>query len=81
MSGSVDDGFTIGEILLNLCESGAVRVLNPGVAEHVCHLGAGSRVELHQSCHQVLEIVGEIVGPRLVLAVSLPEKISTIGTY
>jgi hypothetical protein len=78
---SVDDGFAIREILLNLRKSRAVRVLNPGVAEHVCHLGAGCRVELDQTRHQVLEIVREIVGPRLVLAVCLPEKVRTVGTY
>jgi hypothetical protein len=69
----INNGFAIGKINMNFLKSGTVGVFNPRVVNNVGHLNASGRVKLNQASNQVLEIVREVIGSRLVFAVSSPE--------
>lgn len=75
----VDHILAVGKVEVNLLESGAVVLVDPGVLEDVGHLGAGGRVELQEPGDQVFEFFREIVGAvGLILGVRLPEEIGTV---
>lgn len=77
----VNDILAVGKVELNLWESGTVIVVNPAVLQHISHLGASGWVKLQETSDEVFEFLREVlctVG--LILRMSLPEKISTVGT-
>ena len=77
----VDQVLAVGEVRVDLCEGGTVVLGDPGVLEHVGHLGAGRRVKLQEARDQVFEFFREIVcAVRLIFGVRFPEEIGTVRT-
>jgi hypothetical protein len=77
----VDQVLAVGEVRVDLWEDGTVVLGDPGVLEHVRHLGAGGWVELQEARDQVFEFFREIVcAVRLIFGVCFPEEIGTVRT-
>ena len=77
----VDNILAVSKVNVDLFESGTVFHVDPWVLEDISHLRAGGWVELQETSDQIFEFFREIsraVG--LILGVSLPEEIGTVGT-
>ena len=77
----VDNILAVSKVNVDLFKSGTVFHVDPRVFEDISHLRAGGWVELQEASDQIFEFFREIsrtVG--LILGVSLPEEIGTVGT-